>query len=331
MAKLLIQESNGAREFEIVDQEVSIGRELDNALRLADPSISRHHAMLGKTPDGYEIKDLGSSNGVLLNGAKVESGLLKDGDRITLGQLQLTFIDPQATERMPPPAKEQPNPLGTIRMDLDEMVKIQSGLPLAPVPPDPNLVPPPPPPPPAPRPAPAPAPAPQQATGGSAPPAVLQPYVPPVPDDAQPVMAGGGIERGGFGDRLLARLIDALVGFLLAVVFVMVSFVGGMLSKGLMACLGCALYPLLGIGYTVFILWCEVSFRGTIGKKIMKLRVVPEDNPGGYIDWGKAILRYLGHLVSGALFGLPYLLILGAERKGLQDMFSGSVVIKVDR
>ena len=45
MAKLLVQESNGAREFELVDLEVQIGRELDNALRLADPSISRHHAV----------------------------------------------------------------------------------------------------------------------------------------------------------------------------------------------------------------------------------------------------------------------------------------------
>lgn len=131
MAKLLIQESNGAREFELVDLEVNIGRELDNTLRLADPSISRHHAVLRKTPTGYEVQDLGSSNGVLINGVKVEAGPLKDGDRITLGQMQLTFCDPRPTEDLNPPGtvriSEGMNPLGTVRMNLDEMAKIQAG------------------------------------------------------------------------------------------------------------------------------------------------------------------------------------------------------------
>ncbi len=54
-------------------------------------------------------------------------------------------------------------------------------------------------------------------------------------------------------------------------------------------------------------------------------------NPGGNIDWGQAILRLVGHWVSGMLACLPYLLILGADRKGFQDMFSNSIVIKVDR
>jgi len=44
MAKLLIQESNGAREFEIVDQEVSIGRELDNALRNVSTTLRQKAA-----------------------------------------------------------------------------------------------------------------------------------------------------------------------------------------------------------------------------------------------------------------------------------------------
>jgi hypothetical protein len=39
----------------------------------------------------------------------------------------------------------------------------------------------------------------------------------------------------------------------------------------------------------------------------------------------------LGYLVNGVLFGLPYLIILGGERKGLQDIISKSLVIKVDR
>ena len=119
MAKLLVQESSGVREFELVDNEVQIGRELDNALRLADPSISRHHAVVRKTAAGYEIQDLGSSNGVLVNGAKVQSSPLQDGDRVTLGQIQMTFVDPK------PAREEPPSPLGTVRINPEEMRRVQ--------------------------------------------------------------------------------------------------------------------------------------------------------------------------------------------------------------
>ncbi|BDU74802.1 FHA domain-containing protein [Mesoterricola silvestris] len=325
MAKLLVQESNGAREFELVDNEVNIGRELDNTLRLADPSISRHHAVLRRTATGYEVQDLGSSNGVLINGVKVETGALKDGDRITLGQMQLTFVDPQPAEAM--------NPLGTVRMSLDEMAKIQGGPPepppialaaAAPMPPPAPVPPAPVPPPPRPQ-------APQAAPGDNPAPAFLQPYLPEIPDDAQPLIAGGAIERGDFGTRFVAWLIDGCIGVLVAILFIVAVAVLGAVSHGLGLALGCLLYPLVSLGYLVFMLWCMVKFRATLGKKIMKLRVVPEANPTGNIDWGQAILRLVGHVVSSFLFYLPYLLILGADRKGFQDMFSGSIVIKVDR
>jgi len=120
MAKLLVQEGNGAREFELVDLEINIGRELDNTLRLPDPSVSRHHAVIRLGPAGYEIQDLQSSNGVLLNGSKVASAPLRDGDRITLGQMQLTFVDPR-------PAAAEGNPLGTVRMDPEAMARLWAG------------------------------------------------------------------------------------------------------------------------------------------------------------------------------------------------------------
>lgn len=330
MAKLLVQESNGAREFELVDNEINIGRELDNSLRLADPSISRHHAVLRRTAAGYEIQDLGSSNGVLINGIKVETGSLKDGDRITLGQMQLTFVDPRPADEV--------NPLGTIRMSLDEMAKLQSEAP-APVPialasePPPPPAPLPPPPPPHPQASPQPSPAPRVAVpqGDNPAPPFLQAYLPPIPDDAQPLITGGAIERGDFGTRFVAWLIDGCIGVLVAILFVVAVAILGAVSHGLGLIFGCLLYPLVGIGYLVFTLWCTVRFRATIGKKIMKLRIVPEMDPTGNIDWGQALLRYLGHWVSGMLACLPYLLILASDRKGFQDMFSNSIVIKVDR
>jgi uncharacterized RDD family membrane protein YckC len=323
MAKLLIQESNGAREFELVDVEITIGRELDNSLRLSDPSISRHHATLTRTPEGYEIHDQGSSNGVLLNGVKVGAGSLKDGDRITLGQMQLTFVDP-------PAAAPALNPLGTVRMSLEDMARIQAG---ATSETEVGVVPPPAvaPPPAAPLPAAMPLPEPPAEASAGAPPAFLQGYLPPVPDDAKPLILGGAIERGDFGARLGAWIIDAGVGLLLLVIFWVVMAVLVTFTHGLPAAVGCVFYLTGSVAYTLFMMWCQVAFRATVGKKAMRLRVVPELNPMDHITWNQALLRLLGHVVSPMLACLPYLLILGSERKGFQDLFSGSVVIKVDR
>jgi len=93
MARLLIYESAGTREFELIDEEVHIGRELDNALRISDPSVSRHHAVLRRTPNGYVIQDKKSSNGIIINYVKVEEAALKDGDQFSLGHIQITFQD----------------------------------------------------------------------------------------------------------------------------------------------------------------------------------------------------------------------------------------------
>lgn len=378
MAKLLVQESAGMREFELVDNEVHIGRELDNALRLADPSISRHHAVIRRAQGGWEVQDLQSSNGVLVNGNRVPSALLKDGDRVTLGQIQMTFSEPAASMgTVMMPAGEPPSPLGTVRMDPSEMAKIQGlGAPpppvpvptapvAAPVPPHAPVMPPPapaaaavPPPPAAPPIASAPPPpyppapippvqppvappayasTPSSGPSGNPAPGFLRPYLPPVPDDARPVAGPDGRpERGDFGTRLVAYLIDVAILLVPLIVLWVLFFIGAMIPGINVVCaaVGCLVFPLqalLGLGYAAFMVWCWVQFGATPGKKMMKLRVVPEANPHGRIDLGQGILRLVGHWVNGILLCLPYLMILGADRKSLQDLFSNSIVIKVDR
>ena len=91
MAKLLIHESAGIREFEIVDEEIRIGRELDNNLRISDPSVSRYHATLRRTSEGYLIQDQPSLNGIKVNDQKVSEAILTDGDQFLLGQVTITF------------------------------------------------------------------------------------------------------------------------------------------------------------------------------------------------------------------------------------------------
>lgn len=330
MAKLLVHESAGVREFEIIDNEVHMGRELDNTLRLPDPSISRHHCVIRKVGGGYEIQDLQSSNGVLVNGNRVQSSPLRDGDRITLGQVQLTFQDPrpEVAATVAINIQDAPAPSGTVRMSADQLAAIHTGKPstepepkgasseqLVTGPVSTPAVPPFPPvaPPPAPRPL-----APAPAAGAGFLPGFLTAYLPPVPDDAVPTG-----ERGDFGTRFVAFLIDYAI--------LIVTYIAAMILAFLPV-IGCLMVPLvcvLGLAYLfLFLPYCESFYGASFGKKIMKLRIVPEDNPLGRIDFGTAVLRRVGHILN---FTIGYLLVLTAERKHVGDMISKSVCIKVDR
>ncbi|MGV0794100.1 FHA domain-containing protein [Mycolicibacterium sp. XJ1819] len=70
---------------------VKIGRATDNDIVVPDVLASRHHATLVPTPAGTEIRDNRSINGTFVNGARVESALLRDGDTVTIGNIDLVF------------------------------------------------------------------------------------------------------------------------------------------------------------------------------------------------------------------------------------------------
>lgn len=71
---------------------LSIGRSDDNMLILNASSVSRHHAQIKFEEDGhFYLVDLDSSNGTFLNGNKVSKQILKDKDRIRIGEVKLLF------------------------------------------------------------------------------------------------------------------------------------------------------------------------------------------------------------------------------------------------
>ncbi len=72
--------------------EISIGRTPDNALVLDDGSVSRHHASLTSGPDGWTLRDHGSTNGTFVNGVRVRVALLRDGDRVRVGGVILQGV-----------------------------------------------------------------------------------------------------------------------------------------------------------------------------------------------------------------------------------------------
>lgn len=79
------------KDFKIVKDETTIGREQENDIVIPNPTVSRFHAKIIRTEDKYFIEDLGSANGTLVNGIKVNKELLHDGDIIQLGDVVLVF------------------------------------------------------------------------------------------------------------------------------------------------------------------------------------------------------------------------------------------------
>ena len=75
-----------------LDREVtSIGSGAGNTVLLADTGVSRKHAGIKKADGGYELADLGSTNGVYVNGEKVARRRLAVGDVIRIGATEMVF------------------------------------------------------------------------------------------------------------------------------------------------------------------------------------------------------------------------------------------------
>lgn len=85
------------QEFTLDGDELVIGRAADNPVSIPDTSVSRKHAVVRKTADGWAVSDLGSGNGTMLNGAPIaDETTLNDGDVITMGDTELVYGGPSA-------------------------------------------------------------------------------------------------------------------------------------------------------------------------------------------------------------------------------------------
>jgi pSer/pThr/pTyr-binding forkhead associated (FHA) protein len=72
-------------------QSIVIGRSKDCDIRLPDPNVSRRHAEVRQEGTGYWILDLGSTNGLTVNGRRQQRAKLENEDRITVGSTDLVF------------------------------------------------------------------------------------------------------------------------------------------------------------------------------------------------------------------------------------------------
>jgi len=89
---LHLQAGPGApRAFVIHSAAMAIGRDPSADIPIDSPILSRRHALVRRVGDQTLILDTESANGVFVNGVKVHSAALHDGDQIQLADVELVF------------------------------------------------------------------------------------------------------------------------------------------------------------------------------------------------------------------------------------------------
>jgi hypothetical protein len=118
VAMLLVQEGNSPKtQWPLVKRTMIIGRETDSDIQIDDRQVSRRHAEIAQTMEGYTIRDLGSKNGTFVNGEAVSQKprLIRNGDEVGIALCaKMTFIEDEATAPIVLDYKQRPS----IRMDL---------------------------------------------------------------------------------------------------------------------------------------------------------------------------------------------------------------------
>ena len=85
---IVIKGVDEGKQFELTGDLLGAGRDSANRIKLHDTEASRRHAEFVRTPEGYRLLDLGSSNGLFVNNERLASGetrLLKEDDEVRIG------------------------------------------------------------------------------------------------------------------------------------------------------------------------------------------------------------------------------------------------------
>jgi pSer/pThr/pTyr-binding forkhead associated (FHA) protein len=89
---VLLSGSSAGHEIALRPDRTLLGRGPGVDVAFADETLSRQHFAVEAAGRCYRLRDLGSTNGVLLNGKRVESADLKHGDRLKAGDQEFQFL-----------------------------------------------------------------------------------------------------------------------------------------------------------------------------------------------------------------------------------------------
>jgi len=85
--------------FALPAEELSLGRDASNGLPISDPSVSRRHCVIQQKGVDFQIRDLESRNGTLVNGKAVQEHSLRHLDEITIGDSVFLFLTEEDSAR----------------------------------------------------------------------------------------------------------------------------------------------------------------------------------------------------------------------------------------
>jgi len=110
MAKLVVlTQSMAGRSYDLATERTTVGRVEDNAFQIAEPSVSSRHCEILLQGGNIVVKDLNSTNGTFINGEKISEGVLKPGQTLRLGNVELKLDVPGAPSApASPPANAAP-------------------------------------------------------------------------------------------------------------------------------------------------------------------------------------------------------------------------------
>ena len=102
MARLILSlDSAVLAEYNMNKERYTIGRLPDNDVRIDNPAVSGHHALIINILNDSFLEDLNSTNGTYVNGKLIKKHALQHGDVITCGHHQLRFVDNQTGDNEP--------------------------------------------------------------------------------------------------------------------------------------------------------------------------------------------------------------------------------------
>ena len=134
MAKLVIQSAEQkGRSYELKVDKTTVGRVDDNTFQIADASVSSHHCEILLRGTDVVIKDLNSTNGTFINEDKISESILKPGQKLRLGQIELSLETSDGPVPAAPAPAEAPAPssgstTGTTRKQVDQTVVMKRGV-----------------------------------------------------------------------------------------------------------------------------------------------------------------------------------------------------------
>lgn len=110
MLKLIIEDDEGRKTVvPFVRDEITIGRQEGNTIRLTERNVSRRHARLVRQSGHVLIEDLGSYNGTRINGERIQGpSEIHDGDLVQIGDYDLALQSAEATTPAPARAASRP-------------------------------------------------------------------------------------------------------------------------------------------------------------------------------------------------------------------------------